>query len=59
VPPTPRKPGALPVRVLSLTTYADYVPEAETENPLPEPVAAVPNMTSSTCSDRREVSDGI
>jgi integrase len=26
--------------VLTLTTYADYIPE--TENPLPEPVAAVP-----------------
>ena len=22
--------------VLTLTTYADYIPEAETENPLPE-----------------------
>jgi integrase len=29
--------------VLTLTTYADYVPEVETENPLPEPVAVVPN----------------
>ena len=29
--------------VLTLTTYADYIPEVETENPLPEPVAAVPN----------------
>ena len=29
--------------VLTLTTYADYVPEQETENPLPEPVAAVPD----------------
>jgi integrase len=28
--------------VLTLTTYADYIPEVETENPLPEPVAAVP-----------------
>ena len=27
--------------VLTLTTYADYIPEQETENPLPEPVAAV------------------
>ena len=26
---------------LTLTTYADYIPEQETENPLPEPVAAV------------------
>ena len=26
--------------VLTLTTYADYIPEQETENPLPEPVAA-------------------
>jgi integrase len=26
--------------VLTLTTYADYMPEQETENPLPEPVAA-------------------
>jgi integrase len=29
--------------VLTLTTYADYIPEVETENPLPEPVAAVPD----------------
>ena len=29
--------------VLTLTTYADYIPEQETENPLPEPVAAVPD----------------
>jgi hypothetical protein len=29
--------------VLTLTTYADYIPEVEIENPLPEPVAAVPN----------------
>ena len=28
--------------VLTLTTYADYIPDAEAENPLPEPVAAVP-----------------
>jgi integrase len=28
--------------VLTLTTYADYIPEQETENPLPEPVAATP-----------------
>ena len=28
--------------VLTLTTYADYIPDQETENPLPEPVAAVP-----------------
>ena len=27
--------------VLTLTTYADYIPEQETENPLPEPVAPV------------------
>ena len=27
--------------LLTLTTYADYIPEQETENPLPEPVAAV------------------
>jgi integrase len=27
--------------VLTLTTYADYIPEVEAENPLPEPVAAV------------------
>jgi hypothetical protein len=26
--------------VLPLTTYADYIPEVEAENPLPEPVAA-------------------
>ena len=25
--------------VLTLTTYADYIPEQETDNPLPEPVA--------------------
>ena len=25
--------------VLTLTTYADYIPEQEAENPLPEPVA--------------------
>jgi integrase len=29
--------------VLTLTTYADYIPDVETENPLPEPVAAVPD----------------
>jgi integrase len=29
--------------VLTLTTYADYIPEVEAENPLPEPVAAVPD----------------
>ena len=29
------------VHDLTLTTYADYIPEQETENPLPEPVAAV------------------
>jgi integrase len=28
--------------VLTLTTYADYIPEVETENPLPEPVATSP-----------------
>jgi hypothetical protein len=28
--------------VLTLTTYADYIPEQEVENPLPEPVAAPP-----------------
>ena len=28
--------------VLTLTTYADYIPDQETENPLPEPVAGVP-----------------
>ena len=28
--------------VLTLTTYADYIPEQEVENPLPEPVAATP-----------------
>jgi integrase len=28
--------------VLTLTTYADYIPDVETVNPLPEPVAAVP-----------------
>ena len=30
------------IYVLTLTTYADYIPEQEAENPLPEPVAAVP-----------------
>jgi hypothetical protein len=29
--------------VLTLTTYADYIPEQETVNPLPEPIAAVPD----------------
>jgi integrase len=29
--------------VLTLTTYADYIPEQETENPRPEPVAAAPD----------------
>ena len=29
--------------MLTLTTYADYIPEVETENPLPEPVVAVPD----------------
>ena len=28
--------------VLTLTTYAHYIPEVETENPLPEPVAVPP-----------------
>jgi hypothetical protein len=28
--------------VLTLTTYADYIPDVETENPLPEPVVAQP-----------------
>jgi integrase len=27
--------------VLTLTTYADYIPEQEAENPLPKPVVAV------------------
>ena len=27
--------------VLTLTTYADYIPDEEAANPLPEPVAAV------------------
>jgi integrase len=27
--------------VLTLTTYADYIPEQEVENPLPKPVAVV------------------
>jgi hypothetical protein len=26
--------------VLTLTTYADYIPDVEVENPLPEPVAS-------------------
>jgi integrase len=29
--------------VLTLTTYADYIPDVEAENPLPEPIAAVPD----------------
>ena len=32
--------------MLTMTTYADYIPEREAENPLPEPVAAVPNMNA-------------
>jgi hypothetical protein len=28
-----------PTHVLTLTIYADYIPEQESENPLPEPVA--------------------
>jgi integrase len=28
--------------VITMTVYADWIPEVETENPLPEPVAAVP-----------------
>jgi integrase len=28
--------------VITMTVYADYVPEVETENPLPEPVVAPP-----------------
>lgn len=28
--------------VITMTVYADYVAEVETENPLPEPLAAVP-----------------
>ena len=32
--------------VLTLTTYADYIPEVETENPLPEPVAPGPKTTN-------------
>jgi hypothetical protein len=29
--------------VLTLTTYADYIPEVDTEKPLPKPVAAAPD----------------
>ena len=29
--------------MLTLTTYADYIPEVDTENPLPKPVAAAPD----------------
>jgi hypothetical protein len=32
--------------VLTLTTYADYTPEQETENPLPEPVATVAKVNA-------------
>jgi integrase len=32
--------------VLTLTTYADYIPEQETENPLPEPQAATAPATN-------------
>ncbi len=31
------------LRAVTLTTYADYIPEVETENPLPEPVVVVPD----------------
>jgi hypothetical protein len=31
------------IYVLTMTTYADHIPEQEAENPRPEPVAAVPN----------------
>jgi hypothetical protein len=29
--------------MLTLTTHADYIRDVETENPLPEPVAAAPD----------------
>jgi hypothetical protein len=32
--------------LLTLTTYADYIPEQETENPLPEPVAPTAPATN-------------
>ena len=32
--------------VLTLTTYADYIPEQETENPLPEPIAPTAPTTN-------------
>jgi hypothetical protein len=32
--------------VLTLTTYADYIPDVEAENPLPEPVAPTAPATN-------------
>jgi integrase len=42
--------------VLTLTTYADYIPEQEVENPLPEPVAAPPkaNVRRFSARDRNQ-----
>ncbi len=34
--------GAQQLSVRTLTTSTDYIPDVLTENPLPEPVAAVP-----------------
>ena len=38
--------------VLTMTTYADYIPEQEAENPLPEPVAPVANVRKLPACDR-------
>ena len=43
--------------VLTLRTYADYIPEQETDNPLPEPVApAAPVTNVVQCGPRRAAS---
>jgi len=38
--------------VLTLTTYADYIPEDEAVNPLPEPVAPVADVRKLPACDR-------
>jgi hypothetical protein len=42
--------------VLTLTTHADYIPEQETENPLPEPVA--PTAPTTNVVRRHRVESG-
>ena len=42
--------------VLTLTTYADYIPDVETENPLPEPVASPSEALASVVPFRRQSS---